>query len=44
MVTTLFVCLTIIYLLTSFSNNIGQLIITPIEKMLQLVRSQTVPL
>ena len=28
------------YLLTSFSNNINELIISPIEKMLMLVKSK----
>lgn len=39
-ITTLFICLTIMYLLTSFSNNINELIISPIEKMLELVRNK----
>jgi hypothetical protein len=30
------------YLLTSFSNNINELIITPIEKMLVLVKSKDI--
>jgi hypothetical protein len=40
MITTIFVCVTIIYLLASFSTNIGELIINPIEKMLNLVKSK----
>jgi hypothetical protein len=36
--TTTFICLTIIYLLSSFSGNINELVIIPIERMLRLVR------
>lgn len=36
--TTTFICLTIVYLLSSFSTNINDLIIIPIERMLRLVR------
>lgn len=38
MATTVFICLTIIYLLSEFSNNINELVIIPIEKMLALIR------
>ena len=38
--TTTFVCLTIIYLLGSFSGNINDLVIIPIERMLALVRAR----
>ena len=36
--TTTFICLTILYLLSSFSANINDLVIVPIERMLRLVR------
>lgn len=38
--TTTFICLTIIYLLGSFSGNINDLVIIPIERMLALVRAR----
>jgi hypothetical protein len=33
----LFICFTIIYLLQSFNTNISELIVTPIEKMLEII-------
>lgn len=38
--TTTFICLTIIYLLGSFSGNVNDLVIIPIERMLALVRAR----
>ncbi len=38
--TTTFICFTIIYLLSSFSKSINELIIVPIEYMLNLIRTK----